>query len=127
MTVTIDFSPDEEHQLRERAGAIGQDVPAYLHQLVRDGLGAPSPATGTSTAPGGFLSDGTTEEEVNALLSEAMERGRGRRESEADRAARERFESHFGEIKTAGAWGTADNEAIDADLAREYADNHENG
>lgn len=39
-------------------------------------------------------------------------------------AARERFERHFGEVDLAEATG-ADNEQIDADLAREYADTHE--
>lgn len=39
-------------------------------------------------------------------------------------AARERFERHFGEVDRAEATG-ADNEQLDADLAREYADTHE--
>jgi hypothetical protein len=39
-------------------------------------------------------------------------------------AARERFERHFGEVDRADAIG-ADNEQIDADLAKEYADSHE--
>lgn len=39
-------------------------------------------------------------------------------------AARERFESHFGTLSVEG--GTSiNNEDIDADLLREYADNHE--
>jgi len=39
-------------------------------------------------------------------------------------AARERFERHFGAVDRADAIG-ADNEQIDADLAREYTDAHE--
>lgn len=39
-------------------------------------------------------------------------------------AARERFERHFGAVNLGHATGT-DNEAIDADLARAYADNHD--
>lgn len=39
-------------------------------------------------------------------------------------AAKERFERHFGEINLGSATGV-DNESIDADLAREYADDHE--
>lgn len=39
-------------------------------------------------------------------------------------AARERFERHFGAVARADAIG-ADNEQIDADLAREYTDTHE--
>lgn len=41
-----------------------------------------------------------------------------------EQAARERFEQHFGAINLDGAAG-ADNESIDADLAREYADDHD--
>ncbi len=39
-------------------------------------------------------------------------------------AARERFERHFGAVSLGYATG-ADNESIEADLAREYADTHE--
>jgi len=39
-------------------------------------------------------------------------------------AARVRFEQHFGEVDLPGAIG-ADNEQIDAELAREYGDTHE--
>lgn len=42
------------------------------------------------------------------------------------KAARERFERHFGEVNLGHATG-ADNESIDADLARAYADSHEEG
>jgi predicted transcriptional regulator len=41
-------------------------------------------------------------------------------------AARERFERHFGAVNLGDATGT-DNEGIDADLARAYADSHEEG
>jgi hypothetical protein len=42
------------------------------------------------------------------------------------KAARERFEGHFGEVNLGRPTG-ADNESIDADLARAYADSHEGG
>lgn len=49
------------------------------------------------------------------------------RMSEADKqAARQRFERHFGAVNLGHATG-ADNESIDADLARAYADTHEEG
>lgn len=45
--------------------------------------------------------------------------------TEAERqAARERFERHFGEVELVDSIG-ADNEQIDAELAREYDDSHE--
>ena len=51
----------------------------------------------------------------------------GRPATEAEKkAARERFERHFGEVNLGRATG-ADNEGIDADLARAYADSHEEG
>ena len=49
---------------------------------------------------------------------------RAQRTEAEKRAARERFERHFGEIDLGKATGV-DNEQIDADLAREYADTHE--
>jgi hypothetical protein len=46
---------------------------------------------------------------------------------EAERqAARERFDRHFGAVDLGHATG-ADNDLIDADLARAYADTHEGG
>ena len=51
--------------------------------------------------------------------------GQGMAEAEKQ-AARERFEQHFGAVNLGHATG-ADNESIDADLARAYADNHEAG
>lgn len=48
-------------------------------------------------------------------------------ETEAERkAARERFERHFGAVNLGHPTGV-DNEAIDADLARAYDDSHEGG
>ncbi len=46
------------------------------------------------------------------------------RTEEEKQAARARFERHFGEVDLGYATGV-DNEQIDADLAREYANTHE--
>ena len=48
----------------------------------------------------------------------------GGRSAAEQHAARVRFEQHFGEVDLPDAIG-ADNEKIDADLAREYGDTHE--
>jgi hypothetical protein len=49
----------------------------------------------------------------------------GLRSGESEKqAARERFEQHFGEVDLGYPTG-ADNESIDADLAREYAADRE--
>jgi hypothetical protein len=55
----------------------------------------------------------------HAWKSALMQRTAGEQQ-----AARARFERHFGEVDLGNATG-ADNEQIDADLAREYADAHE--
>jgi hypothetical protein len=47
-----------------------------------------------------------------------------RRTAAEQQAARERFERHLGAVDRADAIG-ADNERIDADVAREYTDAHE--
>lgn len=46
------------------------------------------------------------------------------RSAEEAAEARTRFEQHFGEVSLGYATG-ADNESIDADLAREYGSSHE--
>ena len=35
MSITISLSPDEEKSLRERAARAGQDVTAYIRQIIR--------------------------------------------------------------------------------------------
>ncbi len=49
---------------------------------------------------------------------------RSRRTEAEKQAARERFEGHFGAVNLGYPTG-ADNESIDADLAREHTDPHE--
>jgi len=68
---------------------------------------------------------GTTTEQVAASSLEQLFRQRvDLRTPEEKAAARLRFEQHLGEIRSGRPTG-ADNESIDAELAREYADNHE--
>ena len=67
-------------------------------------------------------------------LANALERQYGRvrawqggltqRTAAEQQTVRARFERHFGELDLSHATGV-DNEQIDADLAREYADSHE--
>ena len=54
----------------------------------------------------------------------AWQSARRSRTAAEQHAARVRFEQHFGEVDCPGAVG-ADNEQIDADLAREYGETHE--
>jgi hypothetical protein len=69
-------------------------------------------------------SAGTSPEEVAAALIERQFAAGSLRAEANLQAARERFERHFGELDMGGQTGL-DNERIDADLAKEYADAHE--
>src|SRR5438034_5434649 len=74
-------------------------------------------SAGTSPAQ---LAAGLLERQFGNGLEDA-----GVPKTEADRqAARDRFERHFGAVNLGYATG-ADNESIDADLTREYAETHE--
>ena len=67
---------------------------------------------------------GTSPEALAASTLEGQFGGSRPATAEEAEAARERFERHFGELGPLGP-ADLDNEGIDADLAREYADNHE--
>ena len=68
---------------------------------------------------------GTSLARVAAASLERQFKGTGTPRTDAEKqAARERFERHFGEVNLGHATG-ADNESIDADLAREYSAAHE--
>lgn len=70
---------------------------------------------------------GTSPEELAAASLQRQWNTTDRGQSGAEtQAARDRFERHFGEIELQDPTGLA-NEAIDADLAREYSDTHEAG
>lgn len=61
---------------------------------------------------------------VAAMALENHFRSKASRTDAEKQAARERLERHFGEVDLGAPTG-ADNESIDADLARSYADTHE--
>ena len=85
MTVTIDLTPDEERQLRERAARLDQDLAGYLRRIVRQDLHGDSPAGkrsfGEILAPihQDFRESGMTEGELDALLEEALGESRAER------------------------------------------------
>ena len=60
---------------------------------------------------------------VAAASLERQFKGTGLRTDAEKQAAREQFERHFGEVNLGHPTG-ADNESIDADLAREYSSTH---
>jgi antitoxin YefM len=61
---------------------------------------------------------------LQELPDDSWQDTRTRRTDAEKQAARERFESHLGEVDLGYATGV-DNEQIDAELARAYADTHE--
>ncbi len=71
-------------------------------------------------------SAGTSLAEVAAAWVERQVAESPLRAKPETQAARERFERHFGEVDMGGRTHL-DNEGIDAELAREYADTHEEG
>lgn len=57
-------------------------------------------------------------------LLERIQASESSLENEDQRIARERFESHFGKVDLGHPTGS-ENDAIDADLAKAYADSHQ--
>ena len=78
-------------------------------------------AEAAGTSPAHWLADTLEQQDGRGHVGQ---NALARRTAAEQQAARERFERHFGEVDLRDATG-ADNEQIDADLAREYADTHE--
>ncbi len=78
-------------------------------------------AAGAGTSPAHWLAT-TLEQQYGPR--HAWRSALQQRTAAEQQAARARFEQHFGEVDLSDATG-ADNDQIDADLAREYADTHE--
>jgi hypothetical protein len=78
-------------------------------------------AESAGTSPAHWLAT-TLEQQYG--LQHAWHNARQPRTAAEQQAARIRFEQHFGEVDLPEAVG-ADNDHIDADLAREYSDPHE--
>jgi hypothetical protein len=92
---------------------MGQTLTVELSDEVCAALRRQAQATGSSLA------------HVAAASLERQFKGAGTPPTDAEKqAARERFERHFGEVNLGHPTG-ADNESLDADLAREYSSAHE--
>ena len=98
----------------ERQQHMSQILTVELKDVVFDAIQRQAKATGASPA-----------QVAGAALERSFLSPHGKIDTRSEvekQAARERFERHIGEISV----GTgADNESIDADLAREYASTHE--
>ena len=92
---------------------MGQSLTVELSDEVYAALRRQAKAAGTSLA------------RVAAASLERQFKGTGTLPTDAEKqAARERFERHFGEVNLGHPTG-AENESIDADLAREYSSAHQ--
>ena len=92
---------------------MSQSLTVELTDEVYTALRRQAQATGTSLA------------HVAAASLERQFIGTGTLRTDTEKqAARERFERHFGEVNL-GHLAGADNESIDADLAREYSSTHD--
>ncbi len=92
---------------------MSQSLTVELRDEVYAALRRQAEATGTSLA------------HVAAESLERQVKATGALRSDAEKqAARERFEDAFGEVNLGHPTG-ADNESIEADLAREYSSTHE--
>src|SRR5258708_17348882 len=98
---------------------MSQDLIVQLSDEVYAAIRQHADESGTS--PGQIAAE-TLERRFRAR-GEGRQRAAGTPET-ARLAARERFERHFGAVDLGRATG-ADNATIDADLAKEYADDHE--
>ena len=78
-------------------------------------------AEGAGTSPAHWLAE-TLEQQYRRR--HAGQSALKQRTAAEQQAARARFEQHFGEVDRSDSMGV-DNEQIDVDLAREYADTHE--
>src|SRR5207302_7845108 len=97
---------------------MSQTLTLEVNDQVYETIRRQAEAAGTSPAQ---LAVAALEQRFNGSLKKADMR------SEAEKqAARERFERHFGSVNLGAPTGI-DNESIDADLAREYGDSHEEG
>ena len=81
----------------------------------------PRQAEGAGTSPAHWLAETLEQQYGRRHTGQSALQQRTAAEQQAARA---RFEQHFGAVDCSDATG-ADNEQIDADLAREYADTHE--
>jgi hypothetical protein len=95
---------------------MSQTLTLEVNDQVYESIRQQAEAVGTSPAQ---LAVAALEHRFNGIHKKVDPR------TEAEkRAANERFERHFGSVDLGYPTGT-DNEAIDADLAREYGDTHE--
>lgn len=71
MTMTISLPPDEEKKLAERAAASGNDMVAYVHQLIRKDISLPSFAELFAPVHRAVRESGATQSEIDSVVQAA--------------------------------------------------------
>ena len=79
MTITIDLPPEKEQKVLQRAKERGQDVSAYVNQIIDRDIAQPTFAEILAPIHEDVRKSGMTEVEINALIEESI------REVRADR------------------------------------------
>ena len=73
MTITISLSPEQEKRLVERAAQAGQEVAAYVHQLIDHDIQVESLDAILAPVRRNFEQSGMTDEDLAALVEEVRE------------------------------------------------------
>ena len=73
MTITINLRPEQERRLAERAARAGQDVAAYVRQLIDRDIDGESLDTLLAPVRRGFEESGMTDDDLAALVEEVRE------------------------------------------------------
>ena len=73
MTITITLRPEQEKRLAERAARAGQDVDAYVHQLIDRDLDAEHLDLILAPVRRQFEESGMTDDDLAALVEEVRE------------------------------------------------------
>src|SRR6476659_2995586 len=73
MTITISLSPEQEKRLAERAAQAGQEVAAYVYQLIDHDIQAESLDAILAPVRRNFEQSGMTDDDLAALVEEVRE------------------------------------------------------
>jgi len=73
MTITISLSPEQEKRLAERAAQAGQEVVAYVYQLIDHEIQAESLDAIFAPVRRDFEQSGMTDDDLGALVEEVRE------------------------------------------------------
>lgn len=81
MTITLHLSPEEEQEIKKRAASRGQNVDAFVHQLITKEIKTPPVSMFEAAEPfaRAIEASGMTDEEFDALVEETIQEVRAER------------------------------------------------